>query len=299
MRKIISDNLKLIGEGGEGKVYCLNNDQILKVYKNASLEAVKYWYRVINSAINYGISSSKPYEIVEVDGRYGIIFDYLNGKSLGKTIASKPELLEEYAERMGMLLKQLHTTEDKLDLLENVDERMQKWYDESCQRNILPDNVAEKLQNILNSIPARTTLLHGDFHEGNIIVQNNELLCVDLDRVGSGHPIYDLMGLYLNHDVAKMKVPEFFQKSWGLTVEQAFSVKNRMLKTYYGINDDKLLKEYEDIVAKAFFIRQLLFPVSPTLNLTDDAARNYVQKIIPGFLSVADDLPDMIKMLPI
>jgi len=299
MRKIISDNLKIIGEGGEGKVYRLNNEQTLKVYKQASLKAVEYWFRIINSAIDYGISSAKAYEIVEVGERYGIVFDYLDAKSVGRTIASDPEKLEEYAELMGIFLKRLHSTEDKFDLLENVDQRMQRWYEESCKRNILPDNVADKLQNILNAIPPRITLLHGDFHEGNIVVRNGELVCIDLDRVGSGHPIYDLMGLYLNHEVAKKRVPHFFEKSWGLTVEQAFSVKRRMLKTYYGITEDKLLQEYEDIVAKAFLFRQLLIAVSPTLNLDDNAARDYVKKYIPDFLDVANELPDMINALPL
>ena len=299
MRKIISENLEIIWEGGEGRVYWLNDNQTLKVYKNAPLSAVENWFRVINSAIDDGISSAKPYEIVEVDEHHGIIFDYLNGKNVGKTIASKPECLEEYAERMGMLLKRLHTTEDKHDILGNVDKRMQHWYNESCRRNILPDNVAEKLQNVLTSIPVRTTLLHGDFHEGNIVVQNNELLFIDLDRVGSGHPIYDLMGLYLNHDVVKMNVPDFFQSSWGLSVDQAISVKKRLLKTYYGIDSDTLLQEYEDIVAKAFLFRQLLLPVSPLFNKSDDDARKYVQEIIPSFLAVADELPDMINSLPV
>jgi len=299
MRKIISDNLKIIGEGGEGKVYRLNNEQTLKVYKQASLKAVEYWFRIINSAIDYGISSAKAYEIVEVGERYGIVFDYLDAKSVGRTIASAPERLEEYAEQMGMFLKKLHTTEDTYDLLENVDERMQRWYEKCCERNILPDSVADKLRNILNAIPPRITLLHGDFHEGNVVVRNGELLCVDLDRIGSGHPIYDLMGLYLSHEVAIKKKPDFFEKSWGLTGAQAFAVKRRMLKTYYGITEDKLLQEYEFIVAKAFLFRQLLLPASPTLDFDDNTAREYVKRFIPDFLDVANELPDMINTLPL
>ena len=41
MRKITSDNLEYLGEGGEGIIYRLNSKQILKVYKRASLEAVQ------------------------------------------------------------------------------------------------------------------------------------------------------------------------------------------------------------------------------------------------------------------
>jgi len=299
MRKLFTEGLAFVGEGGEGKVYRLNEEQILKVYKKASLESVEYWFRTINSAIDYGISSAKAYEIVEAEDRYGIIFDYLDAKSVGRTIAAAPECLEEYAERMGLLLKQIHTSEDKLDVLENMDERIFKWYEESCKRSILPDNVVDKMGKVLASIPAKTTLLHGDFHEGNIVVRNGQLLCIDLDRMSSGHPIYDLMGLHLNHELAARKYPYFFEKSWGLTVEQAMSVKNRMLKVYYGITSDKLLQEYDDTVEKAFLFRHMLLPVSPTMNLPDDVARAFIKEDIPEFLKVANELPDMIKALPI
>jgi len=294
MRKIITEGLTIVGEGGEGKVYRLNDDQILKVYKRASLESVEYWFKTINSAIDYGISSAKAYEIVEAEDRYAIIFDYLEAKSVGRTIAAAPECLEEYAERMGLLLKQLHTTEDSLDLLENMDERIQRWYEESCKRNILPEDVADKMKKVLMAM-----LLHGDFHEGNIVVRNGNLVCVDLDRVGSGHPIYDLMGLHLNHEVVAKKIPDFFEKSWGITAEQALAVKKRLLKVYYGITSDKQLQEYDDTIAKAFLVRRMLMPVSPTLNMSDDAARAYIKADIPKFLEVANELPDMIKALPI
>lgn len=299
MRNIITEGLALVGEGGEGKIYRLNEEQILKVYKRASYESVEYWFRTINAAIDYGITSAKAYEIVEAEDRYAVIFDYLDAKSVGRTIFGAPECLEEYAERMGLLLKQLHSTEDKFDLLENVDERMMRWYADSCKRNILPDNVADKLQTILESIPKRSTLLHGDFHEGNIVVRNGELVCVDLDRMGSGHPIYDLMGLYLNHDVVSKKTPDFFEKSWGLTVEQVLAVKHRLLQTYYGVTGDKQLQEYEDIVAKSFLFRRMLLPVSPLLDLDDDAARAYIKADVPTFLDIANELPDMIRSLPV
>ena len=299
MRKIITEGLTLIGEGAEGKVYRLNEEQILKVYKKATLESVEYWFRTINAAIDYGIASAKAYEIVEADNQYGIIFDYLDAKSIGRTIAIEPQQLKIYAERMGILLKQLHSTEDKYDLLENVDQRMMKMYEEGCKRNFFSDNVADKIHRILLSIPARTTLLHGDFHEGNIVVRNNELVCVDLDRVGSGHPIYDLMGLYLNHNVASKGYPDFFEKSWGITAEQAFSVKKRMLEVYYGTTSERRLQEYEDIIEKAFFVRRMLMPVSPMMNLNDDAARNYIKNFTPAFLEIANEIPDMIKSLPL
>lgn len=299
MRKINTEGLTIIGEGGEGIVYRLNEDKILKVYKRATLQAVEYWFQTINAAINYGIDSAKAYEIVEADNRYAIIFDYLNAKSVGRSIAAEPEKLNKYAERMGLLLKKLHSTEDKYDLLENVGQRMMKRYEESCKRNIFTDNMADKMQKILLSISPRTTLLHGDFHEGNIMVKEDKLVCVDLDRVGSGHPIYDLMGLHLNHNLAGKKKPEFFEKSWGITMEQAFAVKRGMLEVYYGTSSDKQLQEYENIIEKAYLVKRMLMPVAPILNLDDDAARNYIKKDIPRFLEIADEIPDMIKSLPI
>ena len=299
MRNLITEGLELVGEGGEGKVYRLNENQVLKVYKRASLDTVDYWFRTTNAAIKYGIPSAKAYELVEAEGKYAVIFDYLKAQSVGRTISGSPERLEEYAEKMGFFLKKLHSTEDVDDLLENEDKRMFSWYEEGCRKNIFPDDVADSINTILTSMPNRITLLHGDFHEGNVVVGDNELMCVDLDRVGSGHPIYDLIGIHMNHDMVIKSMPDFFEKSWGLTVEQAFYVKDRMLKTYFGTDSDKLLKEYEAIIGNAFLMKRMLLPVTETMDMDDDAARAYVQRVAPEFMKIANELPDMIAGLPL
>lgn len=53
------------------------------------------------------------------------------------------------------------------------------------------------LHRMTDSLPLRVTFLHGDFHQGNIMVQGDELLFIDMADAAIGNPCYDIMGTYM------------------------------------------------------------------------------------------------------
>ena len=300
MKDLSSDGLERLGGGAEGTVYALDDDRILKIYKNTNEDQIRKWYRNIKAVDKSGVRCAKAYEMVRADEGYGIIFEKLIGRNLGWTINAHPEKLEEYAVKMGRFLKKINSSHDENHKLEKITDRMLADLDTVSRRNIASGADLGAIEGFFRSIEDRNTLVHCDYHEGNVIVdENDELILIDLDRMGVGHPIYELVGNYLNHDVLIAKNPEFAGKSWGLNMEQIIRIKKIMLETYYGTSDEKKLEEYLGIVRDAFLVRSTLFPISPMFGMDDEAGRAYIKDRLGSLSCSISELPDRIKSLPI
>jgi aminoglycoside phosphotransferase (APT) family kinase protein len=92
----------------------------------------------------------------------------------------------------------------------------------------------EQLLRLLESIPDRNTLIHGDYHPNNIMVKDGELIMIDLGDFSIGHPVFDFLAtaatqanlVELSPEYAeihtKMKA-ERIRKGWSILLEQYFS----------------------------------------------------------------------------
>ena len=294
------EGLKKLGGGAEGTVYALDEDRILKVYRNTDENQVRRWYKNIDTVDECGSSCAKTFGMVRAGEGYGIIFERLRGRNLGWTIHENPDKLEYYAEKMGLFLKKINTTEDKTNTFDRISDRMLSTLEEVAKRNFADAETIDKIGNAFKAINERNTLLHSDFHEGNVVVaEDDELVLIDLDRVGTGHPIHDLIGNYMNHDVLIARNPEFAGKSWGLDADKIVQIKDRMLRTYFGTEDEAKLNEYHDIVRDAFLLRSTLLTVSPMFGMDDDAAKAYIKNKLELLSDRIIDLPEKISTLPV
>ncbi|MBR1670444.1 MAG: phosphotransferase [Butyrivibrio sp.] len=301
LKSFTSEGLERLGGGAEGTVYALDDDRILKIYRNADELQIRKWYRNIRTVSNCGIRCAKAYEMVKADEGYGIIFERLDGKNLGWTINDNPDKLDDYALKMGLLLKKLHSSKDDSNTFERITERMLGDLKIVEERQLASGADVEMIKDFFRSIVDRNTLVHSDYHEGNIIVdQEGELVLIDLDRMGVGHPIYDLIGNYLNHDVLLAKNPQFAIKSWGLDGERISRIKRIMLESYFGTGDESRLNEYLDVVRNAFYVRATLLSVSPLLGKDDDEAKKaYIKDRLSALSCSVKELSGRINNLPI
>ena len=92
----------------------------------------------------------------------------------------------------------------------------------------------EQLLRLLESIPDRNTLIHGDYHPNNIMVKDGELIMIDLGDFSIGHPVFDFLAtaatqanlVELSPEYAeihtKMKA-ERIRRGWSTLLDQYFS----------------------------------------------------------------------------
>ena len=136
-----------------------------------------------------------PFDVVKVGNSYGSVFELLNAKSFSKLIAAEPENRDRYIAEFVELLKRIHSTEVDPGEMEDMKAVALGWA--KYLRGHLPEDQCDKLIALIEAVPERHTMIHGDYHTNNVEMQNGEVLLIDMDTLSYGHPVFELGSMYL------------------------------------------------------------------------------------------------------
>ena len=199
-RTIDLENCTLLGEGGHGKVFRINDDTIVKMYyAGDSLETIKREQDYAKKAFVMGIPTAIPFDIVKHEEMYGLVFELVNADIVSNYLNAHPEELEEIAKKYARTMKQLHATHVAQGALGSTKELYRSRIE--GLRPYMTDEEVETLLRINEAIPESDTVVHGDFHPKNVMIQNGELVLIDMADLTCGHPLYDLGSMALSHQL--------------------------------------------------------------------------------------------------
>lgn len=215
-RSVSIEGCEIIGQGANGVVYRIDPDTIVKVYINPdSLPDIQRERELARKAFVLGIPTAISYDVVRVGGSYGSVFELLNAKSFSKLIAANPDKFDYYIDLYVGIMKTMHSTAVKPEDMPNMKEIAIDWAKFTAEH--LSEQEGNKLVSLVTSIPERSTMLHGDYHTNNIMLQGSEALLIDMDTICYGHPIFELASMFmgfvgfgeLDHTVTEgfMKMP--------------------------------------------------------------------------------------------
>ena len=195
-RRLSVEGCEVIGQGANGRVYRLDPDTIIKVYFNPdSLPDIQRERELARKAFVLGIPTAIPYDVVKVGDGYGSVFELLNATSFSKLLRREPERMDTYVALYVDLLKTIHSTHVKPGEMPRMKDLAVDWTD--FLRDYLPEEQGEKLCALVRAVPERDTMLHGDYHTNNLMMQGDEVLLIDMDTLCVGHPIFELASMYL------------------------------------------------------------------------------------------------------
>ena len=195
-RSLSVEGCEAIGRGANGIVYRIDKDTVVKVYQNPDcLADVQRERELARKAFVLGIPTAIPYDVVRVGESYGSVFELLNSRSFSKLIAADPASMDTYVDLYVDLLKKMHSTHVKPGEMPDMKAVVLDWV--AFLRDYLPADQADKLVALVEAVPQRDTMLHGDYHTNNIVMQNNEVLIIDMDTLCVGHPVFELASMYL------------------------------------------------------------------------------------------------------
>ena len=195
-RTLSVEGCEIIGRGANGTVYRIDKDTVVKVYHSADcLPDVQRERELARKAFVLGIPTAIPYDVVRVGESYGSVFELLNSRSFSKLIAADPDGMDTYVELYVDLMQKMHSTHVKPGDMPEMKAVALDWV--NFLRDYLPPEQAEKLVALVEGVPERDTMLHGDYHTNNIVMQNDEVLIIDMDTLCVGHPIFELASMYL------------------------------------------------------------------------------------------------------
>ena len=248
--KMSVEGCEFIAKGANGAVYKYDNERIIKTYfAKDALPEIKQERENARRAFILGINTAIPYGIVRIGDCYGTITELLNATSVTKLIRNSKDDLSLPAKYYIDMLKSIHAIEVEDGVVPDMKETALAWADFVAPH--LPENQAKKLRALIEAVPKQNTLMHGDYHTNNIMVQNNEPLLIDMDTLCMGNPIFELGSMFnafigyaeLNHQTSI----DFF----GYTFETSKKFWELSLKMYLGTQDEEYCKS---VVEKAMII---------------------------------------------
>lgn len=190
--------MKLIAKGNTAEVFEYDNRFICKLfypgYPRAFCEHEFYNAQTVFQA---GIKTPRAHKMVRMDGRDGIVYDQVIGKPLSSLLhhagkSKQVEWISRFVEFHKLLLK--HKSGSVMDYKDFL--------------RLFSGGSIETAAEI-NKLANGCTLLHGDFHPGNIIVDpDGELVLIDMMNLCRGPAAYDIARTFF-----------LLEKSWGLQNE--------------------------------------------------------------------------------
>lgn len=244
-RRVSVEGCEVVGEGANGKVYRVDRDNVVKVYKNAdALEDIKHEREMAKLALILGIPTAISYDVVRVGESYGSMFELLDARSFSGILAKEPGRIDECVREYVKILKKLHSTHAPEGRLPRIKDRI--LCAAAYTKEVLPADLGDKLVQMIEAIPERDTLIHGDCHTKNIVMAGDEVMLIDMDTLSVGHPVFEFMRMYnsyIGYSEYDSKVLEDFQ---GYPAETARVFWKKTLCAYFGTDDEDVINSIEE-----------------------------------------------------
>jgi uncharacterized protein (TIGR02172 family) len=241
-----------IASGRTAEIYAWEDGYILKLYREwCPSHWIEHEERVARAIVTAGIPTPAVREIVEVNGRRGIVYERVQGVSMLQDLNTRPWMILRHARTLADLQAQFQ----KLTLPGLFS------YREGLKHTIsraphLGDDLREKALSLLETLPDEKTLCHGDFHPGNILLSPHGPVTIDWMTASNGSPWADVartsMILSVGAKAAGKQVHPL--------IRMMISLYNRTyLNHYRSLNPDhhETLKRWMPVIAAARLDEQI------------------------------------------
>ena len=175
---------------------------------------------ILNEALNQarveetGLNIPKIQEVTVVDGKWAIVTEFVEGKTLAQLMEENPDKMDAYLEQFVDLQLQVHA--QTCPLLNSLKDKMNRKISASS----LDATTRYELHTRLESMPKHKKVCHGDFNPSNIIItEDGTAYILDWSHATQGNASADAARTYLlfmlndNEDIAKRYLKLFCKKS--------------------------------------------------------------------------------------
>lgn len=198
-----------------GKTVYKDGDRVIKVFENGYSKA-----DILNEALNQarieetGLNIPKILGVSTENGKWAIISEYINGKTLAQLMTENPDKFDEYLERFVDIQMEIHSK--KAPLLTKLKDKMNRKISQAD----IDATTRYDLHTRLEGMPRHNKVCHGDFNPSNIIITDDGTpYIIDWAHATQGNASADVARTYLlfwldgNIEGAKKYMELFCKKS--------------------------------------------------------------------------------------
>ena len=301
LRKINLEECERIGFGGNGAVYRVSEDEIVKVnYNPETYEGLDKELSKAKEAFLLGIPTAISFDTVDCgDGKRGVVYETIKSLTLGETMQNNPDRMEELTEKYIEQLNLLHSTRTDNPIFGNAKEYYGKQVEDASK--YFTEEEGELLKLILEALPEGNRLVHCDAHPKNLMIQNGEMLWIDMEQMSVGHPIYDLISIAVI--LNGMRTDEMIMHIAGMDNATVALLKDCFIRKYFKTEDPEMIQKFGSMMDALRLIRTV-FAIGFNSRNTDkyrpaiiDMARKVffpnIQNIVAGvkyLVSIVDNM---------
>ncbi len=202
-----------------GKKIFRDGDLAIKVFDENYSKAA-----VLNEALNQArveeigtINIPKIHEVTKLDGKWAIVSDFIEGKTMAQLMEENPDKIDEYIDKFVDI--QMSILEKRAPLLTDLRDKMQK----KISSTDLDATVRFELHNRVNGMKKHNKVCHGDFVPSNVIITpSGDAYVIDWAHVTQGNGAADAARTYLMLVLGnKQDIAEKYLKAYCLKTDTA------------------------------------------------------------------------------
>jgi Ser/Thr protein kinase RdoA (MazF antagonist) len=164
-----------IAQGRTAEIYPWDDEHILKLFHEwCPPDWVEYEARIASAVHVAGVPSPAPGEIIEVDGRRGLIYERLDGISMLQDLNARPWMVLMHARSLAELQVQIH--QKMVTGLPSYKDRLE---DDIRNTPHLTEDLRRKALAFLDRLPTEENICHGDYHPQNVIITKKGPVVID------------------------------------------------------------------------------------------------------------------------
>ena len=250
------DNIdgEIIGETGGISIYKTKSEQLIKLYpENTQLEDLEKELNYTKAAFVSGIPTLISYYVVKFRERYGLVYEMPNAKTVASIIQLQDWNLGNYAKTMGFALRKIHSCVIENEKIFPKTKSLYSEYLKRASSYYKPEEVVT-LAKIINAIPEKNNFIYGNYHAGNVFIQNDEIILLNMSGVSLGNPIFDLAKSYM---IYFSETENFAKSLMDIAPDRARMFLHFMLSAYFG---SASITPQEMIIKKAADLCTALLP---------------------------------------
>ena len=298
LRKIDLEKCEKIGAGGNGAVYRVSEDEIVKVnYNPETYEGLDKELAKAKEAFLLGVPTAISFDLVDCgEGKIGVVYEAIKSSTLGETIQKDPSRMEELTEKYVEQLNLLHAVHTDNPAFGSAKASFAKQVEAASK--YLTEEEGELMKQILDVLPEGDRLVHCDAHPKNIMIQNGEMLWIDMEGMSVGHPIYDLISIAVI--LNGMRTDEMAMGICGMDNATVKLFKDCFIRKYFKTDDPEMIQKMGGLLDGLRLIRAV-FAIGFTTSGTEkyrsaiiDMARQHffpnIQKIAGGIKFLVNSL---------
>jgi uncharacterized protein (TIGR02172 family) len=177
-----------IAEGRTAVIFDWGDGHVLKQYRPGWEWDVANYEASLSRAVHAaGLQTPAVIDVLDVDGRPGIIFQRIDGPTMLHEILAAPDRTTAHARLLAELHAAMHSRHAAE--LPSLKQRLQRKIQNAPP---LPDNWKRAILSQLDQLPDGNAICHGDFHPDNVVMAAGGPVIIDWIDASQGNPLADV-----------------------------------------------------------------------------------------------------------